>query len=450
MGGGIAGLAAAWEASRSGAEVVVVESAERMGGKVQTVPFAGTRFEPAPDAFLARRPEAVDLCRELGLADELVAPSEGSSLVWARGQLRRLPTGLVLGIPTDFGALRRSGVLSTWGALRAAAEPWLPGRPLGDDEAVGAIVRRRYGRQVAQRLVDSLVGGINAAHTDHLSVDVAAPQVAAAARRHRSLTRALRAAPTPPVANGSVFLTHRQGTGAIVDALVTQLGEAGVELRTGTGVDRLTVRSDGGYLLGDLEADGVVLAAPAFASAPLVTPHAPAAAAVLAGVDYASVSVVAFAYPAAALHRSLDGSGYLVPRPEGLLMTACTWFTSKWGHLETPGTVVLKVSAGRFGDDRHLALDDDALLAQLRADLGRTMGIDVEPTEVAVHRWPRAFPQFAPGHLDRMGAARAELAARLPGVAIAGAAVQGVGLPACIGSGRSAARIALGDAATAG
>jgi oxygen-dependent protoporphyrinogen oxidase len=299
---------------------------------------------------------------------------------------------------------------------------------------VGDLIRRRYGRQVAERLVDSLVGGINAAQTAHLSIDVAAPQLAAAARRDRSHTRALRSAPAPASPGGSVFLAPRAGTGTIVDALVEQLTAAGVHLRAGTAVTDLA----------DVDADSVVLAAPAFASAPLVSSRAPVAAEVLAGIDYASVSVVALAYPAAAIGRALDGSGFLVPRPEGLLMTACTWVTSKWAHAAPAGTVVLKVSAGRTGDDRHLGLDDDVLVAQLRADLRRTMGIDAEPREVAVHRWPRAFPQYAPGHLDRIGAARADLAAHLPHVAIAGAAVQGVGLPACIGSGRAAARSVLG------
>lgn len=444
VGGGIAGLSAAWEATNAGAEVVVLEADERLGGKVRTVPFAGAHFEPAPDAFLARRPEAVQLCTELGLEVQLVAPTQGSSYVWARGALRRLPAGLVLGVPTDFGALRRSGVLSTWGALRAAAEPWLPGSPLDGDDAVGRLISRRYGSQVAARLVDSLVGGINAARTDDLSIDVAAPQLAAAARRHRSLTRALRATPAPAAApGGSVFLTLRDGMGGLVDALDAALTGRGVELRSGVTVQALDADGDGFVVAGE-RVDGVVLALPAFAAAPLLAALAPGASDALGGIDYASVSVAALAVPRSAVAHPLDGSGFLVPRPEGLLMTACTWLTSKWGHLDAGDQVVLKVSAGRMGDDRHLALDDESLVRQLRADLATTMGLTAEPTDVAVHRWPRSFPQYAPGHLDRMATATAELAGRLPRVGLAGAYVGGVGLPACIGSGRAAAHVALG------
>jgi oxygen-dependent protoporphyrinogen oxidase len=447
VGGGIAGLAAAYEATRAGAEVVVLDAGDRPGGKVRSVPFAGTHFEPAPDAFLARRPEAVDLCRELGLEDELVAPTAGSSYVWARGALRRLPTGLVLGVPTDFRTLRASGVLTTRGAMRAAIEPWLPGSPLAGDEAVGRLIARRYGREVAERLVDSLVGGINAARTDDLSIDVAAPQLAAAARRDRSLTRALRTTPAPPASAAPVFLTLRNGIGGLTAALVEAIESAGGVVRTGSTVEGLR-RAGARYEVGGELADGVVLAAPAFATAPLLAPHAPTAAAALGGIGYASVSVVALAVPREAVPHPLDGSGFLVPRPEGLLMTACTWLTSKWGHLDAGDSVLLKVSAGRMGDDRHLALSDEQLVAQLRRDLTTTMGLRAEPTEIAVHRWPASFPQYAPGHLARMASATGELIERLPGVGLAGAYLAGVGLPACIGSGRAAARRALGQERT--
>jgi oxygen-dependent protoporphyrinogen oxidase len=188
--------------------------------------------------------------------------------------------------------------------------------------------------------------------------------------------------------------------------------------------------------LDELDADGVVVAVPAHAAAPLLQERAPRAAAVLGGIEHSSVTLVAFAFPDEAVARPLDASGFLVPRPEGLLMTACSWSSSKWSHLSAPGRFLLRVSAGRVGDDRAAALSDDDVIARLRDELRTTMGVRGAPLEVAVHRWPLAFPQYAPGHLDRIAEAQASLPA---GLALAGAMLGGVGIPACIGTGRAAA-----------
>ncbi|MCU1375475.1 MAG: Protoporphyrinogen oxidase, partial [Actinomycetia bacterium] len=358
----------------------------------------------------------------------------GNSYIWSRGALRPVPKGQVLGVPTDFKALRDSGVLSTLGVARAALEPWLPGKPLVADATVGDVIRRRYGAETAARMVDPLIGGINAGHTDRLSIDAVAPQIAAAARRHRSLTRALRS--LPPPAPGPVFFTLPGGMARLVDALVASITAHGGQVRTGAPVAALD----------ELDADGVVLAVPAFAAAPLLAPVAPDVAATLAAIEHSSVTLVAFAYPDGAVDRPLDASGFLVPRPEGLLMTACSWSSTKWAHLAAPGRFLLRVSAGRVGDDRAAGMSDEAVVAQLRDELGVTMGLRGEPHEIAVHRWPRAFPQYAPGHLTRMAQARAALPRHL---ALAGALLGGVGIPACIGSGRAAAAHLRGEETSA-
>ncbi len=446
VGAGIAGLAAAHHlADRPGVGVTVCESGPKVGGKVRTEDFAGVTLDLGPDAFLARRPEAVTLCRELGLVGELVPPATSSAFVWARGRLRRLPEGLVLGVPVRWGALARSRVLSPSGLARATIEPVLPGRKLGADEALGAVVRRRLGDQVHRTLVDPLVGGINAGDTDRLSIDMTAPVLAAAARGRRSLVRGAREVSAPGADRGGpAFLTLPGGLSRLVEVLVARLEASGVEVRTGAAVAAVERPDEGGYRLrmvsGALvEADAVIVAAPAYGAAPLLAPHAPTAAEALAGIEYASVALVAMAYPAPALPRRLDGSGFLVARGEGRLMSACSWASSKWAHLDPGDQVVLRVSAGRAGDARVESLDDDALVTRLSLELGLALGIGVPPSEVRVTRWARAFPQYAPGHLGRVAATEAELHRRLPGLALAGAALAGVGIPACIASGRRAA-----------
>lgn len=454
VGGGIAGLAAAHELAGHGLEVAVREAGDALGGKIRTEAFAGAALDVGPDAFLSRRPEAVELCRALGLGDELVAPSAGAAFVWVGRHLRRLPAAMVLGVPTRLGPLVRSRVLSPPGVVRAAVEPLLPGRPLADDDAaLGALVRRRFGTEVHQRLVDPLVGGITAGDTDRLSVEVVAPQLAAAARRHRSLGIGARKAgaggdplpgATPP------FLTLPGGLGRLVEVLGEHLAGAGVDVRTADAVSSLRLGPHGGYVVegrsGPTVADAVVLAAPTPVAARLVGPHAPDSAATLAAIEYASVTLVAFAFPTAAVGRRLDGSGFLVARGQGRLMTACSWTSSKWPHVASDDRVVLRVSAGRSGDDRADRLSDEALVVALRLELAEALGIVGPPLEVGVTRWREAFPQHAPGHRRRIAAVESGLAHRLPGVALAGAALDGVGLPACIASGQAAARTALAHA----
>ena len=443
VGGGVAGMAAALDLATAGAEVALLEAGDRLGGKVRTGSLAGVAMDVGPDSFLARRPEAVQLCTELGLADDLVPPAATSAGVWSRGRVRVLPAGQVLGVPTDAVALARSGIVSPVGAARAALEPLWPGRPLGGDEdvAVGALTGRRFGRAVAERLVDPLLGGINAGNTDSLSVDAAAPQLAAAARRARSLVRGLRSGPAP--APGPVFLTHPGGLSVVVDALADRLGSLGVAVSRSCPVEAVEPRPGGGYRLatpgGALEVEGVVLAAPAPATARLLAAAAPRAAPPLDGVRAASVVLVGLAYRSGDAPVDPVGSGFLVPRPEGRLMTACSWASAKWPHLGADGIVRLRVSAGRVDDPRAMAMDDDDVVQRLRVELAAAVGVEAEPVDVVVARWPDGFPQYAPGHLRRIAGVHAELDRVAPGLALAGAGLGGVGLPACIGSGRAAA-----------
>lgn len=447
VGAGISGLAAAWEAHRRGARVVVADAAPVAGGKLRTGRLAGAPVDEAADAFLARVPDAADLCAELGLETELVSPATGTAYVWLDGALRRLPPDQLLGVPTDLDAVAASGLLSPAGVERARADLTLPDDRPGGDESVGALVRRRLGAEVLDRLVAPLVGSIYAGDCDRLSLEVSAAQLAAARDHDRSdpsLVRAAAALRAQAVDTGRpVFLAPAGGMDRLVRALTDRLGDA---VRLGTAV--AAVEPDGtGWRIAplDVTADAVVVAAPAFAAAPLLKPLAPEAAEVLAAVDHASVTLVALAVPADGVDRPLDGSGFLVPRSAGLLLTACSWLTSKWPHLAVePEVAVLRASVGHDGDDRARSLPDDALVAGVRADLEATMGLRAAPVEVRVSRWERSFPQPRPGHLAAVARADAALAARSPRLAATGAWARGVGVPACIREARAAAARVLG------
>lgn len=476
VGGGIAGMSAAWELSRSappGTEIVLVEASRRLGGKIDTGQLGGAPVEWGPDAFLARVPWGAELCGQLGLGEELTSPAEAGAYLWSRNRLRRLPGGLALGVPTDLRALARSGTVSPPGVARAALDLVLPGPPRREDRSVGDVVTARFGPEVQARLVDPLVGGINAGRSELLSIAAVAPQLDSASRPGGSLIRALRAqaaavrpsppgeadrTPAPATAPKPVFLSHPRGLGHVVDTLATRLGEAGVRIRTGWAVEALTPAPEPGpgeagrrrWTLRSgheqLEADAVIVAVPAPAAAGLLAGACPPASAILGSLEHSSVVVTTFAFRATALARALDGSGFLVPRPEGRLMTAATWMSAKWAHVAAaaPGQVVIRVSAGRHRDERALQMDDGELASALRAELAEAMGLQEPPTETHVTRWLQAFPQYAVGHLDRVASLEAAVAA-VPGLAVAGAAYRGVGIPACINSGRQAAARVLSE-----
>lgn len=443
VGGGIAGLAAAWEARQKSHDVVIVESDDRLGGKIRTSEFAGRAVDEGADAFITRTPHALELARELEI--DLVHPGTGRAYLWSYGELRPIPEGTVLGVPVEFDAVAEAGVLSPEGLERARQEPDLPGDRLIGDAAIGELVSRRFGREVAERLVDPLLGGINAGGIDHLSVRVAAPQLAAVAERSVSLARGLAAVPRPAASEVPVFAAPAGGMQVLVDRLAGALSTNGVDVRTGgavTAIDRAGSGHRPAYRVetagGPVECDAVVVATPAFAAAPLVDRLSDDAAAVLRSVDYASVALVTLAYRADDIGRELDGSGFLVPRPEGRLLTACSWFSSKWPHL-AGDPVILRASVGRYGDDHAAGLPAEELVERIHAELAEAMAIGAPPAEHRVSRWSRAFPQFGPGHLDQIAAAQQALTRDAPAVALAGSYVRGVGIPACIASGQAAA-----------
>lgn len=440
VGGGITGLATARFLRRSGLAVTVIEAGEHPGGKIQTRELAGMPVEAGPDTFLARVPWAVDLCRELGLGDDLVVPATGKAWLWIGDRLRPLPERHVLGVPTALGPLLRSGVLSPAGVARAGLDLVLPRTDPGPDPSVDAVVRRRMGRQVVERLVDPLVGGINAGRADALSLAATARPIADGAARSRSLVLGLRRA--APGTGGPVFLGLAGGLHGLVDRLAADVDD----MRLGTAVTRITPQ-EGGFRLectasrAEVEADAVVITVPSFAAAGMLSTVSPAAADGLAAIRHASVVTATLAYQPSALVRPLEGAGMLVPRVEGRLITACTWSTSKWPALAASGMVLLRASAGRDGDPRAMELDDVEVVRRVHDELAEALGLREAPVTSLVSRWPRGFPQYDVGHRARVDAIEAALARDAPGVFVAGASYRGLGIAACIEQAQRAATL---------
>lgn len=457
IGGGISGLAAAWEAAGRGADVVVLETDRQVGGKLRTSPFAGVDLDEAADAFLARVPEGVELCTELGLDGDFVSPTTGSAFVLTERGLRRLPPEQLLGVPTDLDALEAADILSADGLARAREDLDAPDDNPGGDESVGALVRRRLGDEVLDLLVGPLVGGTWAADCDRLSLQVATPALAAARDRGPSLVRSAAAAREEALAAGAasgdrpVFYAPRGGMGRLVAALTDALGD-----RVRTGVEVAGIERDGnGWRVEPVgvTADAVVVATPAFAAATLLASAAPEAAELLARIDHASVALVSLAFPRDAIAHPLDGSGFLVPRTAGRFVTACSWVNSKWGHLDIdPDVAVLRASAGHDGDDRAIEADDEMLLAAMLIDLREMMGIDpaATPLEVRINRWERSFPQPRPGHAGLVDAVDEAFRGTGGRLAATGAWRLGVGVPACIRSARQVVGRVLTSAPTSG
>ena len=452
---GISGLAAAYELRRAGIEAVVLEAGDRPGGKIDSAPVGGLTVDSGPDGFVARDPAAAELCRRLGLGTELVEPAAGGAFVWVDGRLCPLPDRSVLGVVWTADALAGTGVVSEQAVDALARGLARDADPLLRDASVGEVLRRRIGDEVFERLVDPLLGGINAGSADQMSIEACAPPLYEAAQRGGPLGPALRQVASAQgrdhdrEAMAPVFQSVRGGVTRMVDALAAELGEA-VKLATpvksiepaatqGAGRRwRVTTPS------GPLDADGVILACPAWESARLLEPLAPDAATILGDIEYADVALAAFVVRNEHLARPLDGSGFLVPRSQGLLTTACSWASSKWRHYAHDGLAVLRVSAGRTDDRRWTDLDSAELVSTLATELADTGVVSVQDVtrgrfEVRVTPWLRSLPQYRPGHLARAAAVDACLADGTPGLVTAGAAFRGVGLPACIRGAQEAA-----------
>jgi oxygen-dependent protoporphyrinogen oxidase len=462
VGGGISGLAVAWRLARSDddIDVLVLEQAAQVGGKLRRAEVAGVTVDVGAEAMLNRRPEGTGLAREAGLGDRLVHPATTSANLWTRGVMRPMPRTL-MGVPTDARALAESGVISPAGLARAALDSVMPPTRIGEsDVSVGWLIEERFGREVVDRLVEPLLGGVYAGHARRLSARATVPQVVALLDRDRSMLRAAAAA-TSATSDVPVFAGLVGGLAQLPEALAAH---PGVEVRTGSTVRDLARRQGGGWhlVVGSahdptvVEADAVVLATPAAATARLLADTAPDAALELAEVEYASMAIVTLAFRARDLPRT-EGSGFLVPPVDGRAVKAATYSFAKWDWVRQAGArggegedvLVLRCSIGRHGEEHVLQVDDAELVDTALADLCDAVGLSVRPLDWHVQRWGGGLPQYAVGHLDRVRKVRADVA-RLGGVAVCGAAYDGLGVPACIASAEKAATQVLGHLAAAG
>ncbi|MGL5851148.1 MAG: protoporphyrinogen oxidase [Phycicoccus sp.] len=447
VGGGIAGLTAALDVLDAvpSAEVTVLEGGDRVGGKLRLAHVAGHAVDVGAEAVLATRPEATGLAMRVGASADLVAPSTTAASVWSRGALHPLPRRTVMGVPAD-PALAR-GLLTDDEVARAVDErPW-PAGGLTDDVAVGEYVGTRLGRAIVERLVDPLLGGVYAGHADRLSLRATVPALWERAVRGERLAGTPGPRGPDDVPPRPPFAGLRGGVGRLPGLVAADLGRRGARVRTGAVVRGLE-RSSSGWrvVVGSaaapevLGADAVLVCVPPPPAARLLAGHAPVAARVLGGVETASSVVVTLAVERAGL-GALPGSGFLVPPVEGRVVKGATFSASKWGWTDalSADVVHLRASVGRAREERVLQRDDDDLVAVAVREVGEALGRPLpRVVDVHVQRWGGGLPQYAVGHVDAVASVRADVA-RLPGLAVAGAAYDGVGVPAVVASARGAA-----------
>jgi oxygen-dependent protoporphyrinogen oxidase len=463
-GGGIAGLAAAYEIGR-GARAAglpvdgrLFEAGADLGGVIRTERVEGFLLDTGPDSLFKGKPAAAELAREIGLGGEILEASrqELPTLIYSRGRLRPLPAGLEMLAPSRIAPFLLSGLISPAGKLRMALEPLVPARRDGADESVAGFVRRRLGDEAARKVAGPLLAGIHAGDPERLSIWSTFPRLAELERDHGSLAAGMRALaagdagrarvrdpragpPAPP------FVTFRSGIRAIVEGLARSIES--VTLSTGSPVARLEIAGRGYRIVtgqGEAwEAAAVVLALPAPAAAALLRPIAPSAASELEAVRYVSTATVFLAFDAAAVAGTIPrATGFLIPASERRRIFGCTFVSNKFEGRAPAGRVLVRAFAGGALDEAAAALPDDRLIALVRGELKEILGLAAEPVLARVCRWEKANPQYEVGHGRKVEAVDTILAAH-PGLFVTGSGLRGVGIPDGVALGRAAGRAVL-------
>ncbi|MGE5222829.1 MAG: protoporphyrinogen oxidase, partial [Omnitrophica WOR_2 bacterium] len=421
------------------------------GGKISTDRQDGFVIEGGPDTFLATKTWGVDLCRQLGLEERLhgTNPEHKNTYVLHHGRLKPLPDGLTMMIPTRFGPMIRTGLLSPLAKARMGLDFFIPPSSLNGDESLGQFVSRRLGRTTYERLIEPLMSGIYAGDGDQLSLQSTFPYLRDLELKHGGLVKGALAVRQQMSKNGkkapgsrSAFLTPTTGLAEIVESLLQYLEPAGVRLLAGVSVQKIS-RAGENYRIDlsngeSLLAGGLILATPAYAAGELLAGLDSGLGSDLQAIPYTSTATISLAYRQSDLPRPLDGYGYVIPRCEGRRALACTWTSTKFPHRAPDGYALLRVFVGRAGEENDIPWEEEALLSLAKDELRQTLGITAEPILTRVFRWERAMPQYNLGHPDRLRRIEQALL-KHPGLALAGNGYRGIGIPDCIHSGEIAA-----------
>ncbi len=472
IGGGIAGLCAAYELSggvggpsQTTPRIELLDAAPVVGGSIGLTQFAGRTLDLGADGFLGRRPEAVGLAHDLGLDADLEPIAASGASIYLNGVIDTLPQGLVLGVPTTSSSLKSLKGLSRGARFQAWRDEHAP-RPYvaGDDATIGEILRNKLGGALTYQLIEPMIGGIQAGRVDELSAKSVFPALLTAAQRKGSLLKHLRssgeAMPGPAAlstASRAVFYSLSGGVGSLVTALTDLLHERGVIVRTNTAVTALRRTPAARYpwevdtATTATPADAVVLATPASVTAALAGVYHDALAS-LRTIQNVATAMITLQFAPDAVRLPAQGTGLLVPLgstfgDDIFMTTAVTFLDRKWPHLRSPDDVLLRVHVGRSDDRRFTGFGDEALVARVLDELRALLGNVDAPRASLVQRWSEGLPQYRLGHSDVVS--NASVAAATLGLVLAGNAYDGVGIPATIGSGRAAGRRALGILASA-
>lgn len=438
VGGGIAGLAAAWELQQRGVAACVLEGSPRAGGVIRTDRFDGWTIDAGPDSILVQKPAAVSLCRELGIAGRLVPTlTPRTAYVLRDDRLHPLLEGSALGFPIRLIPLATSTLFSPAGKLRMAVEAVVPRRAAGD-ESIASFVRRRFGEEAVDYLAEPLLAGIHAGDVERLSTKALFPRLLEVERTHGSVIRGFRALHVTPSSQGA-FVSLPGGVAELVDSLAAALAHGTIrvdaralELRWTNG---FTIETPGSTV----QARAVILAVPAYVAAALLRGIDTTLAGLCETIPYASTATIAFGYRRAQIDHPLHGSGFVVPRVERRPLLAATWVTSKWPGRAPEGHVLLRAFLGGGRDPHRLDRSDTELRDAARDELTDILQISGEPVfEPRVYRWTRQSPQYEVGHLDRVATIERHVSA-VPGLFVAGSGFRAIGIPDCVQDGRTQA-----------
>jgi oxygen-dependent protoporphyrinogen oxidase len=449
VGGGISGRAAAFALQECGRrEYTLIESSPRWGGKITTAREDGFTIEGGPDSFITQKTAGTELCRQLGLEDQLVGSNSGKGAtvyIWSGGRLHAMPEGMMLMAPTMVLPFLRSRLFSWPGKLRMGMEFFVPRARGDEDESLAGFVRRRLGAEALNKLAGPLMGGIYAADPERLSLKSTFPIFLEMEKKHGSLLRGMMKSARQRAAHGAkrppMFMTLRGGLQQLSDALAARL--PATNLRTGCRVlavnrhaNRYRIDLDDGS---SLLADDVVFATPSFATADLVERLDPALAQRLRAIRYVSTATVSLGFRRSEITHPLQGSGFIVPQSEGRRITACSWSSAKFQHRAPADCVLLRVFIGGALAEELAEQDEDALVRLAREELQVILGISATPVLARAYRWPKANPQYDLGHGERVAEIE-QMLREFPGLHLAGAAYHGPGIPDCIQSGQKAAQ----------